>query len=209
MKDRHALYQSHGFTDTLLQVMSDNYSHKRNGSTGREKAETQVAKRGIPKFRRGMNYNEDYYLLVDEDEAEFGKILKSKGISFEWSSLKQKKIPDLLISCHGMTYIVEHKHKKEGGGGQSSQDVEVVDFIRYTENGVSFVTYLDGPYFNRLARGGSDKEEALKDDIGRSLSLNKNNYFVNTAGFERFLDEVVVGDNSPSAPRTLANFFGD
>ena len=32
-KERHPLYMSHGYTNSILQVVSDNYSHKRNSKT--------------------------------------------------------------------------------------------------------------------------------------------------------------------------------
>ena len=33
-EERHQMYLSHGYSNTVLQVMSDNYSHKRNSKTG-------------------------------------------------------------------------------------------------------------------------------------------------------------------------------
>jgi hypothetical protein len=85
---------------------------------------------------------------------------------------------------------------KEGGGGQSKQDTEIVDFIRYKEKNVSYVTYLDGVGFNRLITSKDNKHRKVKEDILEILSQNKDNYFVNTAGFEKFIDEVVLGTTS-------------
>jgi hypothetical protein len=200
VKDRHSMYQSHGYSDVVLQVLSDNYSHKRNARTGPEKAERQVLERGIPKFRKGTSYGGNYYLLVDEAESDFTSILKAKQIRFLWSTEKQLKIPDMLISFGGTVYIIEHKHKKEGGGGQSSQGVEAVDLVKFSEDNASFVTYMDGPYFNKLGKGGNNKESELTKDILKSLEQNKNNYFVNTAGFDKFLDEVVIDGNTKGPP---------
>lgn len=193
ISDRHAMYSSHGYSNIVLQVMSDNYSHKRNCSSGIEKVEKQLRRVGITRYEYGDSIDSNFYLFPDKDEKEFRRFLSAKKIRFEWSKVKQDKIPDIYLQYNRKIYIIEHKHMKEGGGGQSKQDTEIADFVKLTENGVSYITYLDGAYFNKLIppspRG---KENTLKKDIVSHLQNNANNYFLNTAGFEKFLKEVVI-----------------
>ena len=192
--DRHSTYSSHGYSNIVLQVMSDNYSHKRNCSSGLEKVEKQLIKVGINGYKSGAPLESDFYLLPDKDEKEFRRILSTKKIVFEWSKVKQNKLPDIYLQYKNKIYIIEHKHMKEGGGGQSKQDTEIADFVKLTEERVSYITYLDGPYFNKLISPSEyRKESILKKDVVSHLQNNPNNYFLNTAGFERFLKEVVIG----------------
>lgn len=191
--ERHPMYRSHGYSNIVLQVISDNYSHKRNVSTGVEKAEKQIKSRGIDEFSYPYDASKNFYLLVDANEGILLDILEKKKIKFQWSASKQGKLPDVFIQYNGKVYIIEHKHMKERGGGQSKQDTEIVDLIRYAEPNVSYVTYLDGIYFNGLVDAeGDDKGRKVKDEVVEILTANKENYFVNTAGFEKFLDEIVL-----------------
>jgi hypothetical protein len=190
------MYLSHGYSNIVLQVMSDNYSHKRNCSTGAEKVENQILKKSVNKLSSLTQPSKNFYIRIDKDEDLFHKLLKKGNIKLKWSRKKQGKIPDILIHYGNRDYILEHKHMKEGGGGQSKQDTEIVDFIRYKEKNVSYVTYLDGVGFNRLITSKDNKHRKVKEDILEILSQNKDNYFVNTAGFEKFIDEVVLGTTS-------------
>lgn len=114
--------------------------------------------------------------------------MKNK-IKFEWSKSKQSKMPDCFIKKDSTIYIVEHKHKKGGGGGQYSQIVEMVDFLKYTERNISYVAFLDGILFNELIDAPiNNKMSKAKNDIYEYLKKNKNNYFVNTAGFIKLLE---------------------
>ena len=50
IKDRHNIYLSHGYTDTAIQVMSDNYCHKRKSVYGAYKIKEEAKSLGIPYF---------------------------------------------------------------------------------------------------------------------------------------------------------------
>ncbi len=193
IKDRHQMYASHGYSNIVLQVLSDNYSHKRGGATGINKIVMLIERAGFKKYNKGNDFKKDsFYLLPDRGNRQsFKDACKNHKIIFKWSKSKQGKMPDCYIQKASNVYIVEHKHKKGGGGGQYSQIVEMVDFLKYTEKQVSYIAFLDGILFNELIYASSDnKMSKAKNDIYKYLRKNKNNYFVDTAGFSKLLQSI-------------------
>ncbi len=190
IKDRHSMYSSHGYSNIVLQVLSDNYSHKRGGSTGANKIIMLVEREGFKRYKRSDDIKKDsFYLLPDKGEKKYFKdICNKRNIKFEWSKSKQGKMPDCYIQKGPNMYVVEHKHKKGGGGGQYGAIVEIVDLLKYTDKNVSYVAFLDGIMFNELIEASTDnKMSKAKKDIYKYLKKNKSNYFVNTAGFSKLL----------------------
>src|SRR3989338_11330354 len=89
-------------------------------------------------------------------------------------------------------FIVEHKHMKEGGGGQDKQVNEVISFVSFSEsnNKIHYISFLDGIYFNLFTNTKYlNKGKILNqlNNIKQKLKRNKQNYFVNTAGFKKLL----------------------
>lgn len=100
-------------------------------------------------------------------------------------------MPDAIFKFNNIIYIVEHKHLKEGGGGQDKQLLEIIDLIKYSEDGVRYISYLDGMYFNSLINPKSTvKINTVKNDIINNLTKCLNNFFVNTMGFEKILKDL-------------------
>ncbi|MBN1824357.1 MAG: hypothetical protein JW803_08565 [Endomicrobiales bacterium] len=193
VKDRHELYKKHGYSDIILQVIADNYSHKRKGVVGVKKIEQMLIKSGIRRYNGNQSIQRGtFYLLPDkEGKKAFLHCIQHKGIGFKWSKTKQNKMPDAYIQKGGHIYIVEHKYKKEGGGGQNSANVEIVDFIRNKDENVSYISFLDGPLFGELSGNyGTNKLLKIKQDIYSILKRNKENYFVNTFGFKKLLKNI-------------------
>lgn len=55
---------------------------------------------------------------------------------------------------------------------------------------MSYVSFLDGVYFNELAtKTPTGKTEAQLKQIRQALRANRYNYFVNTAGFSERLQQ--------------------
>ncbi|MFA5164300.1 MAG: hypothetical protein WC481_01880 [Candidatus Omnitrophota bacterium] len=194
IKDRHSMYLSHGYSNIILQVLSDNYSHKRSGPTGINKIIMLAEKAGFKRYQKDNNIEKDsFYLLPDKKDGEkhFKNICKIRGISFKWSKAKQGKMPDCYIQKGSKAYIIEHKHKKGGGGGQYGAIVEIVDLLKYTDKNISYVAFMDGVMFNELIEASTDnKMSKAKNDIYKYLNKNKNNYFVNTVGFSKLLQSI-------------------
>lgn len=198
IKNRHDMYLSHGYTNTTLQVRCDSVAHKSRGRTGCTKVEGLVEKFGIKKFagknlKEFLNKNNSCYIFPDgKDKKLFQEILSKKIIKFNWTKSHQGKLPDLFVSLKGKYLVIEHKHMKESGGGQNKQMVEIIDFIKYKENGVSYLVFLDGLFFNKYAK--ELQKGKLKNQyaaIIKNLKNNPDNYFVNTTGFQKYIKRFV------------------
>ena len=125
----------------------------------------------------------------------FKKILKHYGIKFKWSKNHENKQTDFLFKIGNRIFIMEHKHMKEGGGGQDKQINEVISFISFSENNpkIHYISFLDGIYFNLFANKKYLKKGKILNqlkNIKQSLNRNKQNYFVNSIGFKKLLKEL-------------------
>lgn len=100
-------------------------------------------------------------------------------------------MPDAVFKYNDRIFIVEHKHLKEGGGGQDKQLGEIIDLIKYKDDNVSYISYMDGMYFNSLINPKPNvKISNSKKDIIKYLTENSENYFLNTHGFEKILKDL-------------------
>lgn len=196
---RHSLYLTYGYTPTTLQASKDAKAHKRSGNLGIYKVSKildscsfkKTNNESIKKFTLGKKK----YIESDKKGKKlFKDLLEYYKIDFKWSSKKENKMPDFLIRHGNNIYIVEHKHMKESGGGQNKQINEIISFIRQQENNekVYYVSFLDGIYFNLFANKTLTKGKILNqlNNIKCSLKNNKQNYFVNTAGFKELLKKL-------------------
>lgn len=198
VRERHAMYLSHGYTNSILQVVCDNYSHKRNSKTSIVKIAEILESRGFSHALSGGFLGQDAcYLLPDKgDEAAFNSFKMKFGVVMASAKTEQDKLPDMLFHFNDQFYIVEMKSMKGAGGGQDKQLTEVINFIRYSETNprIHYVAFLDGEYSNLLHGGVSQpKIRRQYDDAVACLKENPGNYFLNTAGFLRFLDVICEG----------------
>lgn len=112
---------------------------------------------------------------------------------------RRNKAPDFLVKKKDSIFIVEHKHIKEGGGGQAHQMDELIEFISQSpgNKNLHYVSYLDGYYFNTIIKKEMGrienpeqkevKAQAQLRQIREFLKCHKSNYFVNTAGLKELL----------------------
>ncbi len=135
---RHGLYSKIGYSATTLQVGKDAKAHKESGNLAVYKLSKLLEEKGfcngdtddVGTFFSGKSKK---YLVADKAGKKlFKKIIKEKGIKFRWSRGKENKMPDFLIRDIEDIYILEHKHMKEGGGGQNKQVNEVIDFVNFS-----------------------------------------------------------------------------
>lgn len=196
-KERHKMYLSHGYTNSILQVVCDNYSHKRNSKTTIVKICDILERVG---FVHNPNGNEffahRFYFLPDKgDKSTFLAFKRQRGVIMESAKNEQNKLPDMVFYINGEYYIVEMKSMKGSGGGQDKQLTEVINFIRYAEvdSHIHYVTYLDGEYSNLLHGDTTQpKIRCQYDDAISCLANHPGNYFLNTAGFEEFVREITT-----------------
>ena len=194
-KERHDMYMSHGYSHAILQVMCDNYSHKRNSKSGIEKVLGMLAPYGLTHLTSpfALDRNSDFYFLPDKGDSHvFEYFLKYYGLEMRSREIEQKKLPDIVFKHKGHYYICELKTMKEGGGGQNKQIVEMAHFIKFSEPSPNFhyIVFLDCRYSNILLSDMSPKVVAQRQDIERALRNNPNNYFLNTKGMMKFIEDI-------------------
>lgn len=195
---RYNLYNLYGYSPVTLQVGKDAKAHKESGNLGIIKVGKLLISRGFINYDKESLENFDKYdkCFIESDKKGkklFNLILKKHNIKFSWSKSKDNKMPDILIKSKKSFFIVEHKHMKESGGGQDKQINEVISFISRSEsNGdIHYISFLDGVYFNLFSeRKGKGKIKTQLFNIKKCLQDNKNNYFINTSGFIKLLDEL-------------------
>lgn len=193
-RERHDLYVSHGYSNSILQVMSDNYSHKRNGKTSIEKILYILSPYNLKRISHINQTDEiNYFFLPDKgDRVLFEEFLEKYNLKMESRTIEQNKLPDIVFNCNGQFYICELKTMKGCGGGQNKQIVEVAYFIKFSEfdSRFHYVAFLDGDYGNTLFHSNMPKVLAQRNDIINALNENKGNFFVNTAGFKKLLFDI-------------------
>ncbi len=197
IKDRHLLYKIHGYSFSTLQVVNDSKAHKGNGSAGNIKITELFEKYGFSHFNSNdiseFNKKDKIFIYPDKtDKILFKKILEEYKIDFDWSKNHENKQTDFLFKIDNKIFIMEHKHMKESGGGQDKQMSEIINFISYKDNGVCYVSFLDGVYFNVIADESftNGKPFEQRRSIIQNLTNNKQNYFVNTNGFIELMNSL-------------------
>lgn len=193
---RHDLYQAHGYSPATLQVGKDAKAHKENGVLGIKKVEGILNLHG---YRIANDENPELFMHEGNKkyiEAEkkgkilFKQLVKTYNLEFLWSKKTENKMPDFLMRFKDDIFIIEHKHIKENGGGQDKQVTEVISFISHREidKNIHYMSFVDGIYFNQFTEGLVDCKLANQfKNINEYLKQNKQNYFVNTAGFKKLL----------------------
>lgn len=192
INERHGIYSSYGYSPTTLQVGKDADAHKSTGRTGTKKIALMLEEEGFELNNTNLTSfygGHHLYFFPEQAKEFFKKILASRSIRFRWSGDYQGKNPDCSFIIRGELFILEHKTKKEGGGGQSGQLVEVIDFIKQKGDPAHYVSFVDGAYFNQFKdkKSGKVAEQVLQ--ILEALKKNHGNYFVNTAGFRKLIRE--------------------
>lgn len=209
---RIKLYNSLGYTDVTIQALYDNGSSRRKGSSAITKItdiyndffKNSNHPKTIDKF---ANYDTCYILPDKGDKEIFYKFIEKYGIKFAYGKKAQNKKPDFLLKYFNQFFIIEAKHLKEGGGTQYKSVLELIDFVRETEDfdNVHYVGFMDGVYFNLFISSSdskissSDSKKKKKDidkvksqltSIKDILAKNKNNFIVNTGGLKALFKDL-------------------
>lgn len=196
LQDRYAMYNSHGYSNIVLQAFSDSYSHKRKGEYGINKIIKVMVANNIPNLisleNKSFTENDMFYLLSDKNgKSLFSEFAKTYKIPLSKKGKNVTKYPDALIKIHNHFFVVEQKNLKENGGGQDKQALEVLNFIdrKPKVDGVHFIGFIDGIYFNQINKKATGKVLELYHDVRKTLKKYKANYFINTFGFNSVIKD--------------------
>ena len=191
------MYKSHGYSNSILQVVCDSYSHKRNSKTSIVKFQ-DLLKPYTTYHLQDENRiltEDNYFFLPDKSDKKcFERLLKDLNLKMESRAIEQGKVPDIVFKHNGHYYIFELKMMKGSGGGQNKQAVEFAYFIRFSEENdkVHYGILLDSLYSNDLFFSNQPKIAEQRKDVLEALENNPSNYFVNTAGAELLLNDIFM-----------------
>jgi hypothetical protein len=198
-KNRKERYDQLGYTHVIQQALYDSVVSRKQGTAGIQKLRQiieQVEQELQVKIQKAATVNEltklEYGFYPISPEA-FEELREEFGITYEFGQEKQAKIPDLVIKIKDRLLILEAKHIKEPGGAQNNQIDELIKFISQKEKElISYVAFLDGRYFNKFRDTSSaDKVRRQREAIENALQDYPNNYFVNTAGLRKLLEDLL------------------
>jgi len=216
-KERKNLYDKEGYSNIVIQALYDDGTSKRQSNAGINKLES-IIKKIFPTIQQVFRLTDlktlkyAYYIVDKNKEGvrnnkELCNIIRKElSIAYKFGDRYNYKVPDIIIKINNDIFIIEAKHIKELGGGQNKQILELIEFIKYGESNakIHYVSFLDGLYFNFFAKIEKEIKKKSPDvkskrnitkllkeyeDIKENLGKQKNNFFVNTAGFKQLMKD--------------------
>jgi len=205
-ENRRKIYDRLGYTNTTVQALYDTGASRKKSKLGIKKIETlleNILNISNTEYLKVENLKDFEgkkicYLLPDSNKSDkeiFDDFIKRKHLDYRFGGEHQNKYPDIVIKICEHYFIIEAKHIKESGGTQDKQIVEIIEFIKYSENvdNIHYVSFLDGIYFNKFIslKDKDNKNKVLSQirDIENALKYNKNNFFVNTYGLKLLIED--------------------
>jgi len=197
IKNRYEMYNYHGYSNMILQVMADASSSRRNSITGIQMLESILIPLG---FEYAKNYHEletKTLCYIDSDKKGkkiFDEFIKNKKVSFEFRDTRENKYPDMLIKIKNDYFILEHKLTNGGGGSQNAEINEIIAFTKYDEKDpkIHYVSCLQGDFIQYLTEHSTQpKNITQRTNIQTTLNEHSNNYFVNGKGLEQLLKDFI------------------
>lgn len=187
-KERYEHYKGKNYSRITIQALYDSASSRTKGKMGIEKI-----KKIMKKILEGIEESCDIesfekksvtYFLPDENRELFESLKEKYQLSYEFGEKHGGKIPDVVLKVNNKTLLIEAKHINESGGAQDKQIVELKDFIKQKEGeNIHYVAFLDGRYWECF----SEKDIS---EIKEILEKHPNNFFVNTEGFKKLLEDI-------------------
>lgn len=205
-KNRRRIYDKLGYTNTTVQALYDAGASRKKGKLGIKKIETLLGNiLKIPNTEHlkvenlgDLESKEICYLLPDSNKLDkkiFKAFIEKKKLEYEFGKAHQGKQLDMVLKICKHYFMIEAKHIKESGGAQDKQIVEIIEFIKYSENidNIHYVSFLDGIYFNKFLDLKDEENKVLSQirDIENALKYNKNNFFVNTYGVKLLIEDAL------------------
>jgi len=197
---RRELYDKMGYSNVTVQSLYDVGSSRKKGVSGIDKIIDMVHKNignvlHAKDTNTLMKSSTAYFFPDKGDKHLFRLFCKKIGIKYLFGKDHQDKEPDIVLKINNKFYIIEAKHIKESGGAQDKQIVELIEFIRYSEEleNVHYVSFMDGVYFNNFSwakEGDETKVNKQKKAIEEHLTNNPKNFFVNTSGLLSLFEDM-------------------
>lgn len=192
--NRHEIYNSHGYSNQVLQVQSDAASSRRHGATGTNSLSEIMEKNNIKRINKLFDFiDKNAYILPDKGDSNLlNEIKVYYDIDFKFQIERDNKNPDLVFKIDDDIFIVEHKLTEGIGGAQNMEINEIISFIGYdeSEKNVHYVSCLEGSYLAALNEDNiTGKINTQHENIINNLNNNNQNYFVNEFGLEELIKQ--------------------
>lgn len=149
----------------------------------------------LKKYKASSNWDNffktDYCVVKFSKKFSLKNVRKNLGVKIK--TKKQNKTLDLIIKAKDKIFLCEAKHLNTSGGGQDKQISELIEIMGLKENNrISYIAFLDGKYSNILLsdKDGGDKITKQRKEINKFLENNHDNYWLNTAGFEKLISDL-------------------
>jgi hypothetical protein len=182
-----------------IQALIDSHSSRRKGNSGEKKLKQICQKFGFIEAKNWdtfENENRVFASFSKKAENPFGLKTVREKLKINLRMNDPTKAPDLLIKKGKKILIVEAKHLNVSGGGQNKQIQELIDFISIEENqkNVYYIAFMDGVYSNKILGQSpalqTSKIRSQHEAILENLKRHPTNFWLNTAGFIRFLQNL-------------------
>lgn len=182
-----------------VQAILDSHSSRRKGAAGENKLKNICKELGFVPL---SNWSE-----LEKESLAFASFSKKPTKDFGLDTVRKKlqitlrmndphKAPDLLIKKGKKWLIIEAKHINTSGGEQNKQIQELIDLLAIQEKqkDIYYIAFMDGQYSNKIlnpcTRRKGAKVLSQYQQILQNLKKHPNSYWLNTAGFLKFIREI-------------------
>ena len=172
-----------------VQALIDKSTSRKKGQAGEIKLISILKKEGHHLVDNLTDFNKSKNCVTRfKNNGDFSNKSIKDTFEVKIGKKSQNKKLDLIIKKNQEIYFLEAKHLNTGGGGQNKQIKELIDVVNLKSDKYHFVAFLDGIHSNNILSADKDSSPKIKSqykDILKCLRRNKNNYWINTAGFEK------------------------
>lgn len=129
-----------------------------------------------------------------ETKSDFSTAKLRLNLKLKINTKKQNKNLDVIFKCGKNIFILEAKHLNTNGGGQDKQISELIEILSLKEKdkNIHYISFLDGVYSNILLNNTKYKGKTSTQikQMNKYLQNNKNNFWVNTIGFQKLIRDL-------------------
>jgi len=191
-----------------IQALIDSQSSRKKGHSGDLKLVDICLSKGFVEakdWKDFRKYTKTVARFSKNNDDVFGINTVKKVLKLSLDISNQNKAPDLIVKKNSKWLIIEAKHINTSGGEQNKQINELINLIsvKKKQENIYYIAFMDGAYSKKMLQL-SDRHIATpallasmtqklcvqQKEIIENLGTNKNNFWLNTAGFIRFIDEI-------------------
>ncbi len=181
--------------ENWVQAILDSNSSRKKGELGERKLVKILEKNKFKEVKNWDEFEKNKKCVARFSKEVFSNSSLRDNLGVKIKAKKQGKMLDLIIKNGERIFLLEAKHLNVGGGEQDKQVSELIEILNLREDGkdISYVSFLDGTYSNKLLGKISKKSKKLlkqRREIERFLKKNQQNFWLNTAGFVEFVKDI-------------------